>query len=78
MWLQRSKTTHGEILLISPNYSLQFPFFWASTEGKILSYNVGMGQKSDTTTLTEMIGWVGDIHVTLKFSGDFWLYTGLT
>lgn len=78
MWLQRSKTTHGEILLISPNYSLQFPFFGAYTEGKILSYNVGMGQKSDTTTLTEMIGWVGDIHVTLKFSGDFWLYTGLT
>ena len=52
--------------------------FWAYTEGKILRYNVGMGQKSDTTTSTEMIGWVWDIHVTLKFSGDFWLYTGLT
>ena len=58
MWLLRSKTTHGEISLISPNYSLQFPFFWAYTEGKILRYNVGMGQKSDTTTSTEMIGWV--------------------
>ena len=58
MWLQRSKTTHGEILLISLNYSLQFPFFGAYTEGKILRYNVGMGQKSDTTTSTEMIGWV--------------------
>lgn len=52
--------------------------FWAYTEGKILRYNVGMGQKSDTTTSTEMIGWVWDIHVTLKFSGDFWFYTGLT
>jgi len=78
MWLQRSKTTHGEILLTSPNYNLQFPFFWANTDGKILRYNVGMGQKSDTTTSTEMIGCVWDIHVALKFSGDFWLYTVVT
>lgn len=64
MWLQRSKTTHGEITAHKSKLQLSVSKFLGIYRGQNLEIHVGLGQKSDTATSTEIIGLVWDTHLT--------------